>query len=255
MQAEGNARDSHAYRPIDLGRAAGVSTQMVRRYEASGFLPPGQRTTAGYRRYGARHLDAIRAARAMQRGYGWQTALEVMRHYHGGDLAGALAVVDACHARLDRRRREIDETLRALREIARAAPSRQPAVPAPTSARRGALRIGEAARCLGVRPSAIRFWEAQGLLHPPRERWSRYRTYDDAELLRLQIVVLLRGAGYQFEAIKTALDELGDGRPGPALTAIERRRDELTRASRRCAEATAAFWNYVEAGEASTTER
>lgn len=226
-------------RPVDLARAVGMSVQTVRKYEAWGFLPPAERSPAGYRRYTYRHLRAIETARAMIAGYGWQSALRVMRHAHAGDLDAALAVVDARHAELDRGRREVEETLAALRTVA-ADP------PAGAHVRRSSgLRVGEAAQRVGVRVSALRFWEEQGLLHPRRDDRSGYRRYDEQQLRRSQVVVLLREAGYDFAAIRAVLDELAAGRPASALRAVARRRDELAKTSRARAEATAAFWNYV----------
>src|SRR5947209_5205835 len=102
-------------RPIDLARSAGLSAQSVRKYEQLGFLPPAERGPTGHRRYGPRHLRAIRAARAMQAGYGWEPALRIMQCVHRGDFVGALELVDARHAELHGSRRRVDETLDALR--------------------------------------------------------------------------------------------------------------------------------------------
>jgi DNA-binding transcriptional MerR regulator len=96
-----------------------------------------------------------------------------------------------------------------------------------------------------VRVSSLHFWEAQGLLHPGRDQESGYRLYDRAQVARLRVVKVLRDAGYGFEAIRATLDELGAGRPQSALTAIKWRREALSKASERCARATAAFWGYV----------
>jgi DNA-binding transcriptional MerR regulator len=244
-------------RPVDLGRAVGLSAQQARRYEALGFLPPGVRTAANQRRYGPRHLHAIRVLRALQAGYGgWWPAGEVMRRLHAGDLGGALALVDERHAALHRRRQEAEATLRALQALAGGARGAGPAGAAPGPYRgprrpgRGApthLRIGEAARRAGVRVSAVRYWEARGLLHPRREPASRYRLYDGEQVLRLRVVAALREADHPFDAIRAVLDELAGGRPEAVRLAIERRRAALIRASERCSLATAAFWGYAAA--------
>jgi DNA-binding transcriptional MerR regulator len=52
-------------------------------------------------------------------------------------------------------------------------------------------RIGEAARRVGVSPSALRLWERQGLVRPARTR-GRYRLYSDDDLARLDQVRRLR---------------------------------------------------------------
>ena len=243
---------NRALRPVDLGKAIARGAQMVRRYERYGFLPPAERTPTGRRRFEARHRHAIIAARAMQAGYGWRTGGQIMRLVHQGDLAAALARVDAVHAELHRQRLQLQETLEALRVYsageAAALVGTKGASSAPRRfARRPAdlLRVSEAASAAGVRPSAVRFWEEQGLLEPVRDPESRYRLYDSAQLVRLRVVTLLRQRGYQFDAIRDLLDELAAGRPATTLSALERRREELTHTSERCARATAAFWGYV----------
>lgn len=237
------AADRDVLRPVDLGRAIGLSAQQARRYEEWGFLPPAERSATGHRRYSEQHLHAVLAVRAMQAGYGWRTGGRVMRHLHQGELATALELVDACHAKLHQRRREVEETLEVLRVLASAAPVESPH---PRSRRAAvALRVGDAAKLVGVRISSLHFWEEQRLLSPRRDSSSGYRLYDPNEVLRLRVVVILRKAGYTFDAIRTVLDELAGGRPSTALSAIERRREELQRASERCSRATAAFWSYV----------
>lgn len=51
--------------------------------------------------------------------------------------------------------------------------------------------IGEAARHVGVSPSALRLWERQGLVRPTRSG-ARYRLYSDADLQRLRSVRRMR---------------------------------------------------------------
>jgi DNA-binding transcriptional MerR regulator len=105
--------------------------------------------------------------------------------------------------------------------------------------------VGEAARLVGVRVSALHFWEQQGLLQPSRDKSSRYRLYDEQQMQRLRMVVLLREAGYDFKVILSVLDELVAGQPEKAIAAVEQRRDELTRTSWMCVEALSSFHRYV----------
>jgi DNA-binding transcriptional MerR regulator/quercetin dioxygenase-like cupin family protein len=57
--------------------------------------------------------------------------------------------------------------------------------------RRGAHRIGEAARRLGVSPSVLRLWERQGLVRPARSP-AGYRLYSDTDLEVLSRVRRMR---------------------------------------------------------------
>lgn len=55
------------------------------------------------------------------------------------------------------------------------------------------LRISEAARRVGISSSALRSWEALGLIVPRRTR-SRYRMYSEADVRLLQRAIFLRRA-------------------------------------------------------------
>jgi DNA-binding transcriptional MerR regulator len=208
-------------RTIDLARTAGISVQQVRNYEAWGFLPPAQRSQNGYRLYTPRHLAALKTACNMIGGYGWQRALRIMQAVHQGSLSTALALVDARHAELASKRLQIEQTLQALQVLSKESTKWTSAL----HVRK--LRIGEAAKHVGVRTSALHFWEQQGLICPIRDQNSGYRLYDEQQMRRLHVVVLLREVGYDFRTIRSVLDELASGRPEKAIEAGEKRSEEL----------------------------
>jgi DNA-binding transcriptional MerR regulator len=226
-------------RTNDLAQAVQISVQQVRNYEAGGFIPAAERSPSGYRRYTRRHLAALKTARRLIGGYGGPLAQQIMQSLHQGRLAHALALIDQRHAELARTRLQLDQTLAALSVLAAQLPSQTH----PHHSER--LRVGAAARLVGVRVSALRFWEQQGLLQPIRENGSNYRLYDERQLRRLRIVALLRQANYDFAAIRTTLDELEAGRPQRAVAAVEQRRGQLAGMSWRCLEATAALYAYI----------
>jgi len=230
----------HKYlRTIDLAHEGHISVQQVRNYEASGFIPPVERSPSGYRLYTELHLAAIKTARILVGGYGWQRSRAIMRAVHEGKLSVALALIDERHAELAKKRLQIEQTLAALHALA----VQPTALPSTRHPRR--FRVGEAAGEVGVRVSALHFWEQQGLLHPVRDQSSRYRLYDEQQMRRLRVVVMLREAGYGFDVIHTTLDELAAGRPEKAIVAVEKRREELMKASWACIEALASFQRYV----------
>ncbi|HEU5439396.1 MAG TPA: MerR family transcriptional regulator [Ktedonobacterales bacterium] len=226
-------------RTHDLALAAGISVQQVRNYEAKVLIPPAQRSPCGYRLYSRKHLAALQTVRSLLPGYGWPRTSAIMRALHHGDLSAALAIIDERHAELAGKRRQTAQTLPALRTLASQAGAphtTQPSQP---------LRVGEAAKQVGVRASAVHFWEQQRLVRPVRAPHSRYRLYDEHQMRRLRVVALLRDAGYRFPVIASVLDELAAGRPEHAIVAVERRREELTRASWACIEALTTFRQYV----------
>jgi DNA-binding transcriptional MerR regulator len=109
---------------------------------------------------------------------------------------------------------------------------------------------------VGVRVSAIRFWEAQGLVQPMRDKSSKYRLYDEPHVRTLQVIALLRKANYGFESIRSVLEQLASGTPEQALAAAENRLKELMERSRHCTEATATLWEYLSSQlEANSHER
>ncbi len=231
------------YRPIDLARDVAISAASVRLYEQEGFLPPVDRATSGHRLYRARHLDALRVSRTLMKGYGWAYARKVMRAVHQDDMAATMTLVDARHGEIDRGRREVAAAIRALRLLSEglATASRS----AESSGRSRPLRVGEVARLVGVRPTSVRFWEHEALLHPRRDARSGYRVYDQDDVARLRMIIVLRDAGYRFDDIRHVLEELGGGNPAAALDRAQRRSEELAQVSLACMEATAALWGYL----------
>lgn len=232
------------YRAIDLARDVAVSAASVRLYEREGFLPPVDRGPSGHRLYRTCHRDALRVSRSLMKGYGWAYARKVMRAVHGNDLTATMDLVDAKHAEIDRGRREVAAAIRALRLLSEGLATASRSGASPDRSR--FLRVGEVARLVGVRPSSVRFWEQEGLLHPRRDARSGYRVYDRDDIGRLRMVIVLRGAGYRSDDIRQVLDELGGGNPAAALDRARRRAAELAQVSLACMEATAALWSYLD---------
>src|SRR3954462_13848351 len=105
-------------RPVDLARRAGVSTQLVRNYEAAGILPPAPRTDSGYRQYGEEHVSALLTYRALAPGFGAETARHIMQAVHAGDEEAAYRRVDRAHAGLYEQRLATDAASEALNSAA-----------------------------------------------------------------------------------------------------------------------------------------
>ncbi len=228
-------------RPIDLAKAIGLSTQTVHNYEWWGFIPQVERNEKGYRLYTAQHLRAIQVARMVIAGHGWERARRIMSHIHKGKLTPALVIIDEHHARIHAERCEVEQKLEILRT---SSTSLQELTKGNGKPSKG-LRVGEVAKLAGVRVSAVRFWEEQGLLQPTRDKESKYRLYDDEQVRKLQIVVLLRKSGYDFAAIRTVLEQLTTGTADQILAAAQHRLEDLAQRSRHAVEATATLWQYA----------
>ncbi|MQA94497.1 MAG: MerR family DNA-binding transcriptional regulator [Streptosporangiales bacterium] len=254
-------------RPVDLARAAGISTQQVRNYEDAGLLPPTERTPSGYRRYVARHRHALLTYRALMRGHGIERARAIMLAVHRGDVPAALAVIDAGHADLHEQRRNLRATSEALETVAaqEVDGDRPPdggegrdggsgGRPSGDGGARGGLAIGDVAGRLGVRPSALRVWEAAGLLRPGRDRVTGYRTYGAADLRDARMIDMLRRLHYPLPQIAPVMHGLRREGSSEALrAAIARRQDELTARATAMLEASALLHTYLADGKKDRT--
>lgn len=57
------------------------------------------------------------------------------------------------------------------------------------------MKVSELAERTGVKPGAVRFYEAEGVLPAPPRAANGYREYSESDVCRLRIVVALRGLG------------------------------------------------------------
>lgn len=95
------------------------------------------------------------------------------------------------------------------------------------------LTIGEVAERAGVRTSAIRYYEEQGLVRPAGRVGGR-RRFDAAVLDRLAVIAFCRELGFTLEEIRRLLDP--PGRAGQRRRwheLVESKLDELARTAAR----------------------
>ncbi len=255
MQAEATDQPSNAgsrsLRGIELAREAGLSVQQLRNYERSGLLPAATRSASGYREFTERHRRALGTARALVKAYGWDEAVMIMTAVHRGDLKTAVARIDHGHARLDREREQIQQALGAFETVVTHPLDADPrmATVLDQLRRRGPLRIGHLAEVLGVRTSALRFWERSGLLHPVRDPATGYRVYDRDAARDAHLIKLLREGQFSMEIIRAALAEMRsspEGRPERVGAELNRRDRELDDRSLARLRANAALINYLD---------
>ncbi|MGW0877436.1 MerR family transcriptional regulator [Streptomyces sp. NPDC002740] len=230
-------------RSVDLARLAGLSTQQIRNYEEAGVLPPAARTASGYRTFTDVHRQALTTYRTLVKGYGPVVAARIMRTLHTGDVPAALALVDGAHAALHEERGALRATGEALAALGPPGP-----VTAGTgsAAPRSGLRIGEVAALLGVRTSALRVWEAAGLLDPPRRRGTGYRVFGPADVRDARVVDALRRGHYLFRQIRPVLEGLRrEGGGEPLRAALTARGEALTARTRAMLEGAGALHGYL----------
>jgi len=191
----------------DLARAVGAHPNTVRRYAASGLIPPVERAPNGYRRFTPHHLDCLRIARVV---YSLtypgkairQSASRIIPHAVAADWGGALEAAYTHLTFVQAERAQAEAAVRLLERWAAgwaADTTQQP------------QRIGAAARLLGVTVDMLRNWERNGLITIPRQASNRYRQYTAAEISRLRVIRVLARAGYSQMAILRMLLQLDRG--------------------------------------------
>ncbi|MEU8814832.1 TioE family transcriptional regulator [Actinoplanes sp. NPDC048796] len=183
-------------RPVDLAREHGLSTQAIRNYEASGILPPAERTESGYRAYTQRHAGALRAFLALIPGHGHRTAATIMQTLNRGATEEALRLIDESHCQLLADRRTLHAVEAALRDLN------------PTEPSRGDTFVGPLSRRLGLRPATLRKWERAGLVHPRRDPQTGYRVYSPADIRDAQLIHQLRRGGYLLNQIAPLITQV-----------------------------------------------
>jgi MerR family copper efflux transcriptional regulator len=90
------------------------------------------------------------------------------------------------------------------------------------------MKIGDLAQRTGLKPSAIRFYEASGLLPSGARGANGYRLYTEAAVERLRLIQLAQRLGFSLDTLRSLLAHDADGLPHDAvLTALAQRRTEI----------------------------
>lgn len=208
-----------------LAARVGYSVQQVRDLERLGVIPPAVRAANGYRQFGARHLTAVRVYRAMAAALGPVPARTLVPGLVAGTVAEAAERIDVLHAELATERARVKEAVRAL-DVALAEADE-------VFSAEDALSIGQLAEALGIRPSALRHWEREGLVRPARTTTAvSSRTYGATAITEARIVAALRAGGYGIPAISVLVERVR-ARSGPAEVqdVLAARLADLTRRS------------------------
>lgn len=223
-------------RPVDMARAAGLSTQAIRNYETVGVLPPSRRLVSGHRRYTPVHFEALRAFVALTRAAGRPQAVAIMRPLADRDLDTALMELDRVHAGLLADRRTVDALAARLSEVGQ---NDSPAL-------LQSLSPIELARRIGVTTTTLRAWEKAGILQPRREQGAGRRHYRDDDIRDAELAHLLRRAGHGLSEIAETINAVRAHGGAPELAAaVSRWRGQLETRARTLLSATAALVNYA----------
>lgn len=222
MQAEKSQESG--WTTAAAARVVGYSTQQVRDLERLGVLPAAERSRNGYRRYQERHIIALRAYRALAVAIGPVPARQMMPSLIQGTLDAAAERIDDLHALLARSRDRVREASRGLQAVLSDTLDGHDD--------RDSMTIGELAEALGVRPSALRHWEHEGLVTPDRISETRARRYNSRAIAEARIVAALRNGGHRIPPISRVLEHLRDhGLTAEAQALLDERLSDLSRRS------------------------
>lgn len=99
------------------------------------------------------------------------------------------------------------------------------------------FRIGEVARRARLKPSAIRYYEDEGLIPAPMRRSGR-RVFGEDIFDHLALIAACQAGGFSLIEIRQLKDQLqGSVSPGPQLRALaSKKHEELDRATARLRE-------------------
>ena len=96
------------------------------------------------------------------------------------------------------------------------------------------MKVSELAQQVGVAASAIRFYEAQGVLPRAPRSGSGYREYGEADLCRVRVLVALRSLGLDLHEAGRLASMCSEGRcdemAGDLLPRLVARRAEIAKA-------------------------
>lgn len=92
------------------------------------------------------------------------------------------------------------------------------------------MRIGELARQVGLATSAIRFYEASGLLPEATRGANGYREYGADALERLRWIQLAQRLGFTLDALREVFaHDRGEGRREQVMARLTQRREEIAK--------------------------
>lgn len=188
------------YTPTMIAKKLNVSTTTLRRYEDQGLVPEVPRTPSNRRCYTDIHVQAFITIRALLQGYEIPVVYDVMRKIKARQIEDALWSINQEQHNTQTEKHRLEDVLRMFRN---ADLSRYNDLEVTN-----AMTIGEVAQMAGVKPSAIRHWEQEGLITSNRNKDNGYRVYTITELRKIILISSLRKTVYYIENMKQLLNEI-----------------------------------------------
>lgn len=188
------------YTPTMIAKKLNVSTTTLRRYEDQGLVPEVPRTPSNRRCYTDIHVQAFITIRALLQGYEIPVVYDVMRKIKARQIEDALWSINQEQHNTQTEKHRLEDVLRMFRNADLSKYNDLEVT--------NAMTIGEVAQMAGVKPSAIRHWEQEGLITSNRNKDNGYRVYTVTELRKIILISSLRKTVYYIENMKQLLNEI-----------------------------------------------
>lgn len=188
------------YTPNQIAGMLQVSTTTLRRYEEQDLIPAVPRTPSNHRYYGEVHVQAFTTIRILLQGYDIPVAYEVMRMMKQGQTEQALWMINGQQHQIHLEMKRVEDILAMIRHTD---------LPSTLNTEwTTPMNIGEAAAIAGVRTSAIRHWEAEGLIRSERNPENGFRMFSLAELRKILVISSLRKTVYYIDNMRSLLSTM-----------------------------------------------
>ncbi|MEK4760481.1 MerR family DNA-binding transcriptional regulator [Viridibacillus sp. FSL E2-0187] len=188
------------YTPKQIANALNVSTTTLRRYEEQNLIPDVTRTESNHRIYTLIHLQAFTTIRTLLKGYEVTIVYEAMRMIKNENYKKSLWLINEQQFHIELEKQKVEEILTMIQNADFTKYNNRKL--------KKCMRIGEAAEIAGVKTSAIRYWEQEGLVRSERNNENGYRMITIAELRKILVISSLRKTVYYIENIKQLLNDL-----------------------------------------------
>ena len=188
------------YSPKQIADILQVSTTTLRRYEKQQLLPAVPRTTSKHRFYTAIHLQAFITIRALLKAYDIPVVYEAMRMINNANIEKARWLLNEQQSHIQAEKQRVEELLIMIQSADFTKYNKIKI--------KERMSIGEVAEIAGVKTSAIRHWEQEGLVHSERNQENGYRMFTIADLRKILVISSLRKTVYYIDNMKQLLHDL-----------------------------------------------
>ena len=189
----------------------------VRWYDNMGLISPVHRTKSGYRKFNSSHLTQLRILRIIFKG---TYSNKLIRNCSFAVLTALRekGKSDAIHKAQEYRdylKKEYSSAVKAVTVLRKWMEGKIAYSPTGTMYNRK-----EAAKYVGVTAEVLRNWERNSLIAAPRTGKKNERVYSEADVIRMQLIYMLRQNNYSIAAIYSSLTRFDRGDAEGAALAI-----------------------------------